>query len=423
MPATASPPGTASQYWSGDRGLAGQAAVTGQVIPVVARMSGGRGSASWVPWRVVAVAPAADAARTASAAGHSRGQRHAERGHERVTGADAVHAVHAERGNQLTDARAGQRGPVRARGDHRVLRATAEQILGGRAGLGQPGHGMAENRGRLGLVHNQPGHPGPQQRTRVSRGGRQVEQTGHPGGAGPGQDGPEHPGRDLRRQHQQVAGHRQRRRGLSVAGPAVRPRSNRDHVLARRVHRDQRQAGGGPRHRPHPGDVDALGLERRPGCPGEIIISGAAHHAHRAAEPGGGYGLVRSLAAGRDDRSRAEHRLPGTGQPAHGDRDIRVQAPEDGEPRAPWHGSLLAGFAGIAGTGQPAALSVYLTTLADPAARWRRSRRPEAEEPEGPGQPGNRGNHGAGKPRSREMAAAAGGGSAARKVVPEPDKT
>ena len=82
-----------------------------------------------------------------------------------------------------------------------------------------------------------------------------------------------------------------------------------DLVLALRVDGDQRDAAVHPGDHRERRDVDAPVGQRAADEFAELVVAARTEEAHAHAEPGGGHGDVRALAARREQEAVAEHRL------------------------------------------------------------------------------------------------------------------
>src|SRR5579859_1848078 len=198
--------------------------------------------------------------------GDAGGQGYGEGADERVARPNGVDRADAETVDDLGVVRAfragaaGQGGAVRAGGDHRVAGAAADQLGGGLGGVGQAGYLTAEDRGRFGLVDDQPVHffaERGDQGWGVVRGGGEVHDGAAVVSQGPG-DGL---GGDLGADDQDVAVGGDGRVDVGPADVVVGAGRDDDEVLGGLVDGDQGQAGGSAGFGPRGAGVDAFGTQ------------------------------------------------------------------------------------------------------------------------------------------------------------------
>ena len=147
-----------------------------------------------------------------------------------------------------------------------------------------------------------------------------------------------------------VAGHRfeadQRVVDLGGGDPRIRPRRDRDQVLAGGVHEDQ---GDTRRRAAEAGDLvgrDTLSFERGGGLVPEGIVPERGDQCDTRPETRGGDGLVAALAAVEPIERPAEHRLARGRQPIRLHDEVDVDRAHDDDPAA--HRRPRAALAGSA---------------------------------------------------------------------------
>ena len=123
-------------------------------------------------------------------------------------------------------------------------------------------------------------------------------------------------------------------RTWTESSAAFAPPATAIDVLARLVDHDQRDAGGLVGEREQPGDIDALGLERRPRRPPERVVADRPDEERPCPEPGGGHRLVAALAAVMLREPAADDGLAGRGKPLRRDDEVLVDRADDDDPTA-----------------------------------------------------------------------------------------